>query len=32
MAAYPPCADYQRRTDRAIPVFVVARAEPANPA
>src|SRR3712207_5854921 len=25
VAAYPPYADYQRRTDREIPVFVVER-------
>jgi deazaflavin-dependent oxidoreductase (nitroreductase family) len=32
VAAFPDYADYQRRTDREIPVFVVERAEPANPA
>lgn len=32
VAAYPPYAEYQRRTDRVIPVFVVERAAPANPA
>ena len=31
-AAFPDYADYQRKTDRQIPVFVVERAEPANPA
>jgi deazaflavin-dependent oxidoreductase (nitroreductase family) len=32
VAAFPDYADYQTRTDRVIPVFVVERAEPANPA
>ncbi|WP_100498944.1 nitroreductase family deazaflavin-dependent oxidoreductase [Geodermatophilus chilensis] len=32
VAAYPPYAEYQQRTDREIPVFVVERADPANPA
>jgi deazaflavin-dependent oxidoreductase (nitroreductase family) len=32
VAAFPDYADYQRKTDRVIPVFVVERAEPANPA
>jgi deazaflavin-dependent oxidoreductase (nitroreductase family) len=32
VAAFPDYADYQQRTDREIPVFVVERAEPANPA
>ena len=27
VAAYPPYADYQKRTDRQIPVFVLERAE-----
>jgi deazaflavin-dependent oxidoreductase (nitroreductase family) len=32
VAAYPAYAEYQQRTDREIPVFVVERADPANPA
>jgi deazaflavin-dependent oxidoreductase (nitroreductase family) len=32
VATLPDYADYQRRTDRQFPVFVVERAEPANPA
>ncbi len=32
VAAYPPYAEYQEKTDRVIPVFVVERADPANPA
>ena len=32
VAAFPDYADYQTKTDRQIPVFVVERAEPANPA
>ena len=28
VAAYPPYADYQRSTDRTIPVFVLTRIEP----
>jgi deazaflavin-dependent oxidoreductase (nitroreductase family) len=32
VTAYPPYAEYQQKTDRVIPVFVVERAEPANPA
>jgi deazaflavin-dependent oxidoreductase (nitroreductase family) len=32
VAVYPPYAEYQQRTDREIPVFVVERADPANPA
>jgi F420H(2)-dependent quinone reductase len=28
VAAYPPYADYQRKTDRLIPVFVLERTEP----
>lgn len=28
VAAYPPYADYQRKTDRHIPVFVLERAQP----
>ena len=32
VAVYPSYADYQRRTDREIPVFVVERADPVNPA
>jgi F420H(2)-dependent quinone reductase len=32
VAAFPDYADYQTKTDRVIPVFVVERAEPANPA
>jgi deazaflavin-dependent oxidoreductase (nitroreductase family) len=32
VAVYPSYAEYQRRTDREIPVFVVERADPANPA
>ncbi|WNV76736.1 nitroreductase family deazaflavin-dependent oxidoreductase [Geodermatophilus sp. DSM 44513] len=32
VAAYPPYAEYQQRTERVIPVFVVERAEPVNPA
>jgi deazaflavin-dependent oxidoreductase (nitroreductase family) len=32
VAAFPDYADYQRKTDREIPVFVVERADPANPA
>jgi F420H(2)-dependent quinone reductase len=31
VAAYPDYADYQRRTDREIPVFVVERVDPADP-
>ena len=31
VAVYPPYAEYQQRTDREIPVFVVERADPANP-
>ena len=32
VAAFPDYADYQRKTDRQIPVFVVERAAPTNPA
>ena len=32
VAVYPQYAEYQQRTDREIPVFVVERADPANPA
>lgn len=32
VAVYPPYAEYQQRTDRQIPVFVVERADPVNPA
>jgi F420H(2)-dependent quinone reductase len=32
VAVYPPYAEYQQRTDREIPVFVVERADPVNPA
>jgi F420H(2)-dependent quinone reductase len=32
VAVYPTYADYQARTDREIPVFVVERADPTNPA
>ena len=32
VAAFPPYAGYQEKTDRVIPVFVVERADPANPA
>ena len=32
VAVYPPYAAYQQRTDREIPVFVVERADPVNPA
>ncbi|SEP06565.1 nitroreductase family deazaflavin-dependent oxidoreductase [Trujillonella endophytica] len=32
VAAFPDYADYQTKTDRQIPVFVVERAAPANPA
>jgi deazaflavin-dependent oxidoreductase (nitroreductase family) len=32
VAAFPDYADYQEKTDRQIPVFVVERADPANPA
>lgn len=32
VAAFPDYADYQRKTDRQIPVFVIERAQPANPA
>ena len=32
MAVYSPYAEYQQRTDREIPVFVVERADPVNPA
>ncbi len=30
VAAYPPYADYQRNTDRQIPVFLVERRDPAE--
>lgn len=29
VAAYPSYADYQRKTEREIPVFVLERADPA---
>ena len=32
VAVYPAYAEYQRKTDREIPVFVVERADPVNPA
>jgi F420H(2)-dependent quinone reductase len=32
VAAYPPYAEYQEKTDRVIPVFVVERAGTVNPA
>ena len=32
VGVYPPYAEYQQRTDREIPVFVVERADPVNPA
>ena len=32
VAVYPSYADYQQKTNREIPVFVVERAEPTNPA
>jgi F420H(2)-dependent quinone reductase len=32
VAVYPEYARYQQRTDREIPVFVVERADPVNPA
>ncbi|WP_139263685.1 nitroreductase/quinone reductase family protein [Geodermatophilus africanus] len=32
MAVHPPYAEYQQRTDREIPVSVVERADPVNPA
>ena len=32
VAVYPQYAEYQQRTDREIPVFVVERADPGNPA
>ena len=31
VAVYPQYAEYQQRTDREIPVFVVERADPVNP-
>jgi hypothetical protein len=30
VAAFPPYADYQKRTDREIPVFLVERADDAG--
>ena len=32
VAVYPTYTEYQEKTERVIPVFVVERAEPANPA
>ena len=32
VAVYPSYAEYQQKTDREIPVFVVERADPVNPA